>query len=49
MKGPDGEDLVFLGLARATGAQLVTGNLKDFPTAIREGVQVRSPAEYLSG
>jgi hypothetical protein len=26
----------------------VTGNLKDFPEAIREGVRVLSPTDYLA-
>lgn len=45
--GPDPDDLVFLALAKATGAVLVTGNLNDFPEGIRAGVPVLSPAEYL--
>jgi putative PIN family toxin of toxin-antitoxin system len=46
--GPDPDDLVFLALAKATGAVLVTGNLADFPDAIREGVLVLTPGEYLN-
>ena len=45
--GPDPDDLIFLALAKATGAVLVTGNLADFPKAIREGVTVLTPADYL--
>ena len=45
--GPDPDDLVFLRLAKATGAVLVTGNLADFPEGIRDGVAVLSPAQYL--
>jgi predicted nucleic acid-binding protein len=45
--GPDPDDLVFLALAKATGAWLVTGNLADFPEPIRDGVTVLRPAEYL--
>jgi len=45
--GPDPDDLVFLALAKTTGSMLVTGNLADFPKAIREGVPVLTPAEYL--
>ncbi len=45
--GPDPDDLVFLALAKATGAALVTGNTADFPKAIREGVLVLTPGEYL--
>jgi len=37
---------VFLALAGATGAVLVTGNLADFPTEIRAGVIVMGPSEY---
>jgi hypothetical protein len=39
--------LVFLALANAGGAVLVTGNLADFPMEIRGGVIVMSPSEYL--
>jgi hypothetical protein len=45
--GPDPDDLVFLALAKATGGTLVTGNLADFPEAIRDGVPVLGPADYL--
>jgi putative PIN family toxin of toxin-antitoxin system len=45
---PDPEDGCFLSLAKATGAWLITGNLKHYPTKSREGVVVRSPAEYVS-
>ena len=38
---------MFLGLAKATGAVLVTGNLGHFPEAIQEGVVVYTPGEYL--
>lgn len=47
LAGPDPDDLVFLALARRTGATLVTGNLANFPEAIRQGVQVMGPREYL--
>jgi predicted nucleic acid-binding protein len=47
LKGPDPDDLVFLALANATGAVLVSGNLGHFPEAIREGVAVYTPGEYL--
>lgn len=46
-EGPDPDDLVFLALAKATGAVLVTGNLSHFPEAIRDGVAVYMPGEYL--
>jgi predicted nucleic acid-binding protein len=47
LKGPDPDDLVFLALAKATGAILVTGNLGHFPEAIRGGVTVCTPGDYL--
>jgi predicted nucleic acid-binding protein len=46
---PDAADAVFLSLAHASGAWLVTGNLKHFPKSARRGVTVISPAEYLAG
>ena len=45
---PDAADSVFLGLAHAAGAWLVTGNLKHFPKSARRGVTVISPAKYLA-
>ncbi len=45
---PDPKDTVFLALAKAAGAWLVTGNLKHFPKTARHGVAVLSPAEYLA-
>lgn len=47
LPGPDGDDLVFLSLAKQVGATLVTGNLKDYPEAIREGVSVVSPRGFV--
>jgi putative PIN family toxin of toxin-antitoxin system len=47
-RGPDPSDLPFLALAHAAGAWLVSGNLKHFPVAAREGVVVVSPADYLA-
>jgi uncharacterized protein len=44
---PDPADAIFLALARASGAWLVTGNLKHFPKPARESVIVVSPAVYL--
>jgi hypothetical protein len=35
-------------VAHASGAWLVTGNLKHFPAPLRHGVTVLSPAEYLT-
>ncbi len=46
---PDAADSVFLALAHAAGAWLVTGNLKHFPKSARIGVTLISPAEYLAG
>jgi putative PIN family toxin of toxin-antitoxin system len=45
---PDPKDTPFLALAHAAGAWLVTGNLKRFPEAVRSGVTVLSPADYLA-
>jgi len=45
---PDSRDAVFLALAYAAGAWLVTGNLKHFPEATRNGVRVLSPPAYLA-
>lgn len=45
---PDTTDSVFLALAHASGAWLITGNLKHFPKSSRRGVTVISPAEYLA-
>jgi uncharacterized protein len=44
---PDPKDTPFLALAKASGAWLVTGNLKHFPEHLRGGEVVVSPAEYL--
>ena len=48
LDGPDKDDLVFLSLAKACGAVLVSGNLAHFPETIRNGVLVLSPAVYLT-
>ncbi len=45
---PDPGNVPFLALAGASGAWLVTGNVKYFPEAVRHGVQVVTPAEYLA-
>jgi uncharacterized protein len=45
---PDTKDTPFLALAQAAGAWLVTGNLKHFPDAARNGVTVLSPGDYLA-
>ena len=44
----DPKDAPFLALADASGAWLVTGNLKHFPKSARKGVTVLSPADYLA-
>ena len=44
---PDPKDGPFLALAHASGAWLVTGNLKHFPQASRGDVRALSPAAYL--
>jgi putative PIN family toxin of toxin-antitoxin system len=47
-RGPDPKVTPFLALAHASGAWLVTGNLKHFPKSVRNGVTVLSPADYLA-
>lgn len=47
LPGPDADDLIFLALAKVTGAVLVSGNISDFPSAIRRGVTVMAPGDYL--
>lgn len=47
VRGPDEDDLVFLALVHQQGATLVTANSRDYPKAIRRGVEVLTPAEYL--
>lgn len=47
LQGPDADDLVFLALAKAAGAVLVTGNQAHFPLEIRDDVKVMTPREYL--
>lgn len=44
---PDPKDAIFIALAKATGAVLITGNLKDFPREARHGAAVTSPQEFL--
>lgn len=44
---PDPTDGTFIALAKATGAVLVTGNLKHFPAQVRHGVRVHAPHDYL--
>lgn len=45
--GPDPDDLVFLAMAKAAQATLVTGNIADFPPKIRGGVDVMTPQEWM--
>jgi putative PIN family toxin of toxin-antitoxin system len=45
---PDPEDSPFLALAHASGAWLVTGDLKHFPESVHGGVRVLSPADFLA-
>jgi putative PIN family toxin of toxin-antitoxin system len=45
---PDAKDAPFLAPAHASGAWLVTGNMKHFPERVRGGVRVLSPADYLA-
>jgi len=47
LPGPDPDDLVFLALAHAMEATLVTGNLKDFPADLRRGAAVLNAREFL--
>ena len=45
---PDPKDVTFLAVALAAQADcLVTGNLRHFPAALRCGIRVVSPAEFL--
>jgi putative PIN family toxin of toxin-antitoxin system len=44
---PDRDDAPFLSIAYAAHACLITGNLKHFPEAARNGVEVLTPAQYL--
>lgn len=46
-EGPDPDDLVFLALAKAAGAALVTGNMEHFPPKIRAGVRILTPAKFV--
>jgi len=47
--GPDPDDLMFIEVALVTPQKtIVTGNVRDFPRAIRHGVRILTPAEALS-
>jgi hypothetical protein len=45
---PGQNDQCFLSLAKTTGAWLITGNLKHYPSALRNGVTVHTPAKYVA-
>ena len=46
---PDPEDLMFLEVALTSRAEaLITGNMRHFPPAIRQGVRVVEPAAFLA-
>jgi len=47
LPGPDPDDLVFLALAHEMDAALITGNLKVFPPALRQGTTVLNAREFL--
>lgn len=44
---PDPDDVIFLEVARAASATLVTGNTRHYPKALRHKVKVRTPREWL--
>ncbi len=44
---PDESDRVFLEVAHAAGAVLITGNIKHFPERARAGVTVMTPRQFL--
>lgn len=45
---PDPDDEAFLAVAVSSGVEaLVTGNLSHFPPAVREGVRVHAPSDFL--
>ena len=44
---PDPRDAPFLAVAKASGAWLVTGNMKHYPRNARSGVTVVQPSQYL--
>jgi len=45
---PDVDDGIFLALAKASGAWLVTGNIRHYPEDSRDGVTVCTPSEYVA-
>ena len=44
---PDADDLPFLEVAAHTGAILITGNMRHYPSSVRGAVNVVTPAEFL--
>ena len=44
---PDRDDEPFLAVAKASASVLVTGNLRHFPSRVRNGVNVLSPRELV--
>lgn len=44
---PDPDDEPFLAVAAATASVLVTGNLRHFPVATRQGIAVLTPREFV--
>jgi putative PIN family toxin of toxin-antitoxin system len=46
---PDVNDVMFVEVAAATKALLITGNLRHFPPDQCVGVQILSPGEFLDG
>jgi uncharacterized protein len=48
-EGPDPDDLMFIEVALATPQKtIITGNIRDFPRAIRHGVRILTPAQALA-
>ncbi len=47
MELPDEDDRMFIEVAHAARAIIVTGNLRHYPPAARHGVEVYAPAEFL--
>jgi putative PIN family toxin of toxin-antitoxin system len=49
IKLPDTDDLMFLEVAHASGAVLVTGNSRHFPEECRGTVAILSPRDFIEG
>jgi putative PIN family toxin of toxin-antitoxin system len=45
---PDPDDLIFVEAALSLNSVLVTGNKRHYPAPLMQGIQVLSPAEFLS-